>query len=87
MTVSELLARLSEFPPDAPVRLDLGGTDRAVHDAELIQGGWEPPVVRIVTRARESGNAGSASLLSTGSVVLLLIALLGFVLGYFAGRG
>jgi hypothetical protein len=88
VTVKELIARLSGYPPDVPVRVAAGDVDLATCEAELIQGGWEPPFVRIVpsdTGKREG--APSRSLPSVGAFLLLLIALASFIVGYFVGRG
>jgi hypothetical protein len=88
VTVAKLIAQLSGYPADAPVRVDAGGVDLATREAELVQGGWEPPFVRIVPAQTGQGGVDAARPLPTTSVFLLvLIATLCFILGYFLGRG
>jgi hypothetical protein len=88
VTVAQLMAQLSGYPPDTPILVNAGGVDLKTHEAELVQGGWDPPFVRIVPVETSQGGAGAARRLTTsGAVFLLLIALLCFMVGFFAGSG
>lgn len=88
LSVRELIERLSDCPAEMPVRLSQGGVDLPACEVEVIQGGWEPPFVRVAA----SGGAGEDALaerrpLLTVNLGLLLVAVLGFIVGYFVGRG
>jgi hypothetical protein len=87
VTVAKLIAQLSGYPQDAPVRVRASGVDLGAHEAELVQGGWEPPFVRIVPAETSQGGEAARALPTTGAFLLLLLALLCFIVGYFVGRG
>jgi hypothetical protein len=88
VTVAKLIAQLSGYPPEAPIRVSTGGVDLATHEAELVQGGWEPPFVRIVPAEPGQDAADAARPLpTTGALLLVLTGLLCFIVGFLLGRG